>query len=270
MYEIGENGGDRSGFSCLTMDVSGRGVKTCIVCGSAGTTRHDSPRKSQASLMPLATPDSSTMSRIGMRRYLSNERLSIRPSSSLHSMATLRMRLMPILLSTSTSSREQISGPRNRKDGRTVETMNGAIAGEAERGRAVADGSRSSSEPTTRLTSPNELGEGGTLDCAWQRVWKDEPKGVFGAMILSPGDRRLDSPTLMESLFDPTPDFRGSGGRLALRNGLSRLRLSFGGRRAWSLGIDIEGRAIVPCSVVQSDGMEGRCDRSGDVGLCQF
>ncbi len=79
----------------------------------------------------------------------------------------------------------------------------------------------------TRLTSPKELGEGGNLDWAWQRVWKEEPRGVFG----KPEAKPLGWPTLMESILDLLPSLRGSGGSVALRIGLSRFRLSFGGRR---------------------------------------
>jgi hypothetical protein len=87
-----------------------------------------------------------------------------------------------------------ISGPRYRKDGRMVETMNGAmpfravadpdakawgVTGRCSEppGRAVeaaahgvlgeeyVGGEMRSSSSSTWLLTPNELGEGGSLDC---------------------------------------------------------------------------------------------------------
>lgn len=60
--------------------------------------------------------------------------------------------------------------------------------------------------------------------------------------LVSPGEERLDAPTLIESMLDFLPKFNGSGGRVALRNGLSTLRLSFGGRREPAPEIESEGR----------------------------
>ena len=89
---------------------------------------------------------SSTVSRIGMRMYRSNRSRRRRPWSSSHSMARLRIRFTPSERSSSTCSSEVSSGPRKRKFGRMVDTVNigngsSVVGGWEVSGRAV-DGER--------------------------------------------------------------------------------------------------------------------------------